>query len=107
MRVHNELGSGFRENVYQEALQKEFIDRKIPHLRHQKLEIKYKDLTLTKYYIADFLCYNKIILEIKAAEYIIKEHEKQLLNYLKATDNKLGLLINFGQPSLYFKRFVY
>ena len=107
MYAHNQLGSGFKEAVYQEAIEREFTSRNIDFIRHKKLKIKYNDVDLSKYFIADFLCYNQIVLEIKAVEYLIKEHEKQLINYLKATNYKLGLLINFGRPSLQFKRFVY
>lgn len=107
MYAHNQLGSGFKEAVYQEAIEREFTNRNIDFIRHKKLKIKYEDLDLSKYFIADFLCYNQIVLEIKAVDYLIKEHEKQLINYLKATNYKLGLLINFGQPSIQFKRFVY
>jgi GxxExxY protein len=107
MHVHSILGSGFKEAVYQEALEKELTSRCIDHVRHKRLKLFYDGLELSKYFIADFLCYNKIVLEIKAVEYIIKEHEKQLLNYLKATNFQLGLLINFGQTSLQFKRFIY
>jgi GxxExxY protein len=104
MKVHAELGSGFLEAVYQEALEKEFTKRNIPYKRQQKLTITYEGDTLSKYYIADFFCFDKIILEIKAANFFSDSHYKQLQNYVKATKMKLGLLVNFGTPSLTYKR---
>ena len=106
MKVHNEMGHGFRESVYQECLGKEFRERNIDFARQKRLKLNYKGENLDKYFVADFLCYNSIVLEIKAAEYLIRDYEIQLLNYLKATNYKLGLLINFGQSSLRFKRIV-
>ncbi len=105
--VHNELGCGFLEAVYQEALAIEFKLRDIPFEQEKKLTINYKDLTLNKFYQADFICYNKIIVETKALSSLTSEHEAQLLNYLKATKLKLGLLVNFGETSLKFKRMIY
>ena len=107
MEVHNELGCGFLEPVYQEALELEFQKQKIPYSREKRLYIYYKGTKLKKEYIADFICYNKIIVELKALSELTTKHEAQVLNYLKATNQKLGLLINFGAESLQFKRFVY
>ena len=107
MEVHNELGCGFLEAVYQEALELEFQYRKIPHQREAKLEVYYKKQLLKKYYEADFICYNNIIVELKALSALTTEHESQLLNYLKATGLKVGLLINFGNKSLEHKRMVF
>jgi len=106
MEVHKELGCGFLEAVYQEALEIEFQIRKIPYLKEPKLNIYYKDQILNKYYEADFICYENIIVELKALSGLISEHESQLLNYLKATKLKVGLLINFGRQSLEYKRMV-
>jgi GxxExxY protein len=106
MEVHRELGSGFLEAVYQEALALEFIRKDIPFKQEAKLEISYKEQTLSKYYEADFICYNKIILEIKAINELSSSHESQVINYLKATGFKLGLLINFGEESLEYKRLI-
>jgi GxxExxY protein len=106
MEVHKELGCGFLEAVYQEALELEFQFRKIPYLREAKLNVYYKEQLLNKYYEADFICFDKIIVELKALSSLILEHESQLLNYLKATNFKMGLLINFGKQSLEYKRMV-
>ena len=106
MEVHNQLGNGFLEAVYQEALAIEFRDRTIPFHKEVRLEISYKGKTLEKYFVADFVCYDTIIIELKAVKDLQPVHEAQVLNYLKATNNKLGLLINFGKSSLQYKRFV-
>jgi GxxExxY protein len=105
MSVHRELGSGFLESVYQEALEIEFSRRNIPYIAQQKIQIQYKDVLLKQYYIPDFFCYDKIIVEIKAASAILPEHEAQIIHYVKATGKKMGLLLNFGEESLYHKRF--
>ena len=104
--VHKVLGPGFLESVYQEALEKEFILRSIPYEREKQLTIFYKGNPLEKKYIIDYLCFDKIILELKATESLTTVHEAQLLNYLKATSHKLGLLVNFGTISLENKRIV-
>ena len=106
MKVHQSLGSGFLESVYQEALEKEFAKDGIENIRHKKLNINYNGVKLKKYFIADFVCYDKIILELKASSFIHKDSESQLLNYLKATNYEVGLLINFGQRSLIWKRLI-
>lgn len=106
MKVHKSPGSGFLESVYQEALEKEFVKQKIPFSRQKRLRIKYEGEFLDKYFIADFVCYDQIIIELKASSFIHKDHEAQLLNYLKATDYEVGLLINFGQRSLTWKRLI-
>jgi GxxExxY protein len=106
MEVHGELGCGFLEAVYQEALEIEFQIQQIPFRREVKLEIYYKEQLLKKYYEADFICFNNIIVELKALSTLTSEHEAQLLNYLKATNMKLGILINFGGTSLQYKRMV-
>ena len=106
MEVHRQLGSGFLEAVYQEALSIEFLNRDIPFIKEQKLMINYKGIELEKYYCADFICYNQIIVELKALTSLSSEHESQLLNYLKATELRVGILINFGSDSLQYKRMV-
>lgn len=106
MEVHRELGSGFLEAIYQEALEKEFIEQKIPYAREKNLRVRYKGQLLSKQYIADFLCFDKIIVELKAVKELSKEHEAQLFNYLKTTGLQLGLLINFGEASLRSKRII-
>ncbi len=105
MSVHKELGSGFLESVYQEALEVEFSKRSIPFVAQQKIQIRYKDVLLKQYYIPDFFCYDKIIVEIKAVSHVLPEHEAQIIHYVKATGKKMGLLLNFGEDSLYHKRF--
>jgi len=106
MAVHRELGSGFLEAVYQEALVVEFELRKIPFEREKKISIYYKGAVLEKSYFADFICYGEMIIELKALSSLEGAHEAQLINYLKATNQRLGLLINFGQSSLQQKRVI-
>ncbi len=107
MEVHKELGYGFLEAVYQEALEIEFQKQGIPYEREKLLTISYKDIKLKKRYSADFVCYDKIIVELKALSDLTTQNEAQVLNYLKTTKHKLGLLINFGSKSLQYKRLVF
>lgn len=105
--VYREMGCGFLENVYQECLKKEFEVRKIPFQSQQEIPVHYKGMTLSQFYKADFICYNCIILELKAVKEILPEHKAQLFNYLKATKLRLGLLINFGYyPKVQIMRIV-
>jgi GxxExxY protein len=105
--VYREKGNGFLEAVYQECLQKEFEYQKIPFKEKPKLQITYKSSILKQYYEPDFLCYDKIILEIKAVKTLTIEHKAQIINYLKATDLSLGILVNFGHfPKIEYKRIV-
>ncbi|HEY4784579.1 MAG TPA: GxxExxY protein [Bacteroidales bacterium] len=106
MAVHRELGPGFLEGVYQEALEIEFNQLHISFQREVPLTITYKEKTLQKEYVADFICYNKIIVELKAIDSLVGIHEAQVINYLKTTGFKLGLLINFGEESLTYKRLI-
>lgn len=107
IEVHRELGHGFAEPVYQEALEIELKDRGIPFESQKTLVIYYKGQMLTKHYVADFVCYGQIIVEIKALTKLSETEEAQLLNYLKATGLRVGLLINFGsRGKLEWKRFV-
>lgn len=102
--VHNELGNGFLEPVYQEALEEEFKSQGIPYEREKLLPIIYKGKKLSKEYFADFLYYNEIIVELKAVGVLAKPHKAQVLNYLNAADKEIGLLINFGETSLKWER---
>ena len=106
MEVHRELGNGFLEAVYQEALAIELKRMDIRYEREVKLKVNYKGQVLSKHYEADFVCYDKIIIETKAMSKLCGEHESQVINYLKTTGFKLGLLINFGAESLEYKRLV-
>ena len=107
IEVHKELGCGFLEAVYQEALAREFRIQGIPNKAQPIVEIKYKGEPLEKKYQPDFVCYDEVILEIKAISGLTGVEEAQLINYLKASGLKVGLLINFGSRSLEHKRFVY
>jgi GxxExxY protein len=95
MAVYKNKGCGFLEPVYHECLQIEFEFRGIPFLSKPAHILKYRDRTLVRTFSADFLCYDKIILEIKAVSALVDEHRAQVLNYLAATACKLGLLVNF------------
>lgn len=106
MKVHRSLGAGFLEAVYEEALMKEFLIQNIPFKRQLKLELYYDNQKLNKYYRADFVCYDSIILEIKAVTHIPDIFYAQLKNYLKCTQMELGMLINFGTTSLTYKRII-
>ena len=107
MEVHRELGPGFLEAVYQEALAIEFDLLKIPFEEQVKLNLSYKNNPMKAFYVPDFLCYNDIVVEIKAIKKCAQVEEAQIINALKASKLELGLLINFGEPSLYWKRFVF
>ena len=107
MEVHKELGCGFLEAVYQEAFEIELKEKKMPFESQKQLEIFYKGKRLEKEYYADVVCYDKIIVELKALNRLTSKEESQLLNYLKASGLKVGVLINFGAASLEWKRFVH
>ena len=107
IEVHKVLGSGFLEAVYQEALEYELSLRKIPSISQQPLKIQYKTHVLNKEYIADLVCFNSIVVELKALQRLTGHEESQLINYLKATGVRVGLLINFGSSGkLEWKRLV-
>jgi GxxExxY protein len=106
MKVHRALGPGFLEAVYEEVVEKEFIVQNIPYKRQVKLDLYYEGVQLKKYYRADFVCYDSIIVELKAVTQIPSVFYAQLQNYLKCTNMELGMLINFGTPSLTYKRIV-
>jgi len=106
MEVHKELGKGFSEIVYKDALEIEFKLNDIPFEREKGYNIDYKNYKLPRKYFSDFVIYNKIILEVKAIEMLTTTNIKQTLNYLAASKIRLGLLINFGEDSLAYKRIV-
>jgi GxxExxY protein len=105
--VYNELGCGFLESVYQEALEWEFLDQEIPNQPQSELQIRFKKRILKQTFRPDFICFNTIVVELKAVSKLIDEHRAQLHNYLKATGYRLGLLVNFGNhPKLEYERIV-
>ena len=105
--VHNLKGSGFVEPVYQECLELELRMSEVPFAAQPRLQLGYKGRELNSVYIPDFVCFDKIILEIKAAGSLTDEHSAQVHNYLKATGLRLGLLVNFGtHPKLQYERIV-
>lgn len=107
MEVYNQMGCGFLESVYHECLEIELAKQNIPFKSHEKLSLSYNEIPLKKDYEADFICYDKIILEIKATSDLTPTFEAQTLNYLNVTRYKLGLLVNFGEyPKLKYKRII-
>ena len=104
--VYNELGCGFLERVYQDALEVEFRLRNIPYEREKLIHVMYKGHPLGEPYRADFVCYGKIIVELKSVSKILDVHRAQIINYLKATKMKLGFLVNFGEENLKIERIV-
>ncbi|MDP2806993.1 MAG: GxxExxY protein [bacterium] len=103
--VYKSMGCGFLEAVYQECLAIELGNRKIPYIAQKKLLLEYKGIPIRKSYEPDFVCYDRIILEIKAAQSLCDEDQAQVINYLQATNFQLGLLVNFGHyPKLEMKR---
>lgn len=107
MEVHRHLGAGFLEAVYQEALRREFAARAVPFQSDVPLRICYKGLELGARYRADLVCYGEVIVELKAVTYPVAHAEAQVLNYLKASGLPRGLMLNFGTPSLEYRRFVF
>lgn len=105
MEVHKYLGCGFTEKVYQDALAKEFARQGIPFKREYPLQVIYKGEILDSTYIPDFICYNKIIVELKAVQEIEPYQQAQAYNYAKVAHMDVALLINFGKTSLDFERF--
>jgi GxxExxY protein len=106
MSVHRELGCGFLEPVYQEALALEFVQREIPFVRELTLSLAYKGQPLNTKYSPDFICYGSVVVELKALNRVGGIEEAQVINYLKATGHDIGLLINFGQKSLDNRPFI-
>lgn len=106
MDIHNNLGKGFLEIVYKDALEYEFNKANIPHEREKEYAVNYKGIILPHKFYADFVVYDKIVLEVKGISGIADEDVAQTLNYLKVSGNKLGLLVNFGKFKLRYKRIV-
>lgn len=106
MEVHKILGKGDSENIYGDALEYEFKLNNIPYERERKYNIEYKDIVLPRYYFSDFTVFDEIIIELKAIQELTSSETKQTLNYLAASKNKIGLLVNFGQDSLKYKRII-
>ncbi len=104
--IHNHLGAGFLEIVYKDALEYEFKNHSIPFQREVEYSVNYKGTVLPHKFYADFVLYDKIILEIKCVSRLINEHSAQVINYLKVSNNRLGLLVNFGEAKLVYKRLV-
>lgn len=107
MEVHKQLGMGFKEIVYKDALEIEFVNAAIPFIREKRFDIEYKGIILPHKYYADFVIDDKIILEVKAASLIVNNFVSQTINYLKASGVRLGIIANFGEKSLTSKRIVF
>jgi len=107
MEVHRFLGKGLLEIVYKDALEYEFKKRNIPYEREKEYPVKYKDAILPHKFYADFVVRDKIIIEVKAKSDFAKEDIAQTINYLRLSNCRLGLLVNFGTPSLQYKRVVF
>lgn len=107
MEVHRELGMGFREIIYKDALEYEFQLRNIPYERERPYMVKYKSITLPRRYNADFIVFDSIILEVKASTVIVDGFVKQTINYLKASNLQLGIIANFGQNSFVSRRVIF
>ena len=106
MEVRRELGMGFKEIVYKDALELEFKNAKIEYSREKEYTVNYKGIILSHKFYADFVIFDKIILEVKGKNKIADEDIAQCINYLKVSGNNLALLVNFGEPKLNYKRIV-
>ena len=106
MEVHKILGRSFSEKVYQDALEQELKLRGIPFEREKHFLVNYRGVTLAHDFFADFLCYDKVVVELKAVSELDNENREQIINYIHAADKQVGLLFNFRTPSLTYERFV-
>ena len=106
MTVHRFFGCGFTEKVYQDALEQEFRALGIPYLREPSLHANYRGVQLRAEFVPDFICYDKVIVELKAVKELDDMHRSQAINYAKVAGCEVALLINFGESSLKFERFV-
>ncbi len=106
MEVHQHLGHGFSEIVYKDALEYELKQEKIPFVREKEFKVHYKDMILPHYFYADFVLFDSVILEVKSVSQLTKSHYAQVINYLAVSNLPLGLLVNFNEDSLKYKRFV-
>ncbi len=106
MEVHRILGKGLVEIVYKDATEYEFQLNRVPYEREKEYAVRYKEIILPHKFYADFVVYNLIILEAKAEKALVNEHYSQLINYLRISGCKVGLLVNFGESSLTWKRVV-
>ena len=106
MEVHGQLGRGFSEIVYKDAIEYECKEENYFYEREKEFMISYKNITLPHKYFADFVVFGKIILEIKSCEGIVREHIGQVVNYLAASKLRVGLIVNFGKESLEYKRII-
>jgi len=104
MKVHRALGCGFLESVYQEALARQFVVDNVPFEQEKLVNVYFNDLKLDKFFKVDFLCFGNIVVELKAKPFIHQNNIDQTRNYLKSTKLQLGLLVNFGEKSLIYKR---
>jgi len=107
MKIHSALGCGYKEAIYQDALEVELSNRNISFIREKKFEVVYEGVILKHYFVADFVVYKEIIVELKSSREIINPFIAQTINYLKASGLKLGLVINFGNSSLQTRRIVF
>ena len=106
MEVHSTLGRSFSEKVYQDALEEEFKLRNIPYEREKHMLVNYKGVTLAHDFFADFICYDKVVVELKAVSELDNENREQIINYLHAANKQVGLLVNFRTASLTHERYV-
>lgn len=107
MEVHRELGCGFKEIIYKDALELEFANHQISYEREKLFKIEYKGMMLKHKYAADFIVFDQIVLEVKATSFLVDNFVIQTINYLKASGLQLGIIANFGQKSLTYKRVIF
>ena len=107
MEIHRKLGMGFKESIYKDALEIEFQNQNIPFQKEKMFKVEYKGKTLKHRFLADFIVFDQIILEVKATAFIVDSFVAQTINYLKVSGLKLGIITNFGEKSLAYKRIVF